>query len=69
MSLAALAAAATVYDDIEDVARDAGLSVPVATAAVVQYGFASVDDAGAVTMGERQSMQAARAIANGEAWA
>ncbi len=66
MSLAALAAAATVYDDIEDVARDARVTVPVATAAVVQFGIASVSADGDVTMSESQSLRAAQAIDN--AW-
>lgn len=66
MSLSALAAAATVYDYIEDVASDARMSVPAARSAVIQYGIASVDDDGRVTMSERQSWVAARALDNAE---
>lgn len=62
MSLAALAAAATVYDTIEEVAADARMSVPEATAAIRQFGIASVDDDGRVTMSFNQSMVAADAI-------
>lgn len=66
MSLAALAAAATVYDDIVDVARDVKMSVPAATATVTQYGIASVDGFGRVSMSESQSLNAARALDNAE---
>ena len=62
MSLASLAAAATVYDDIADVAIDTGMSVPAATATLTQHGIASVSDDGDVTMSERQSFMAARAL-------
>jgi hypothetical protein len=64
MSLASLAAAATVYDHIDDVVRDTRIRRPVATAAIVQYGIASVDCDGRVTMSDRQSATAARMIAN-----
>lgn len=67
MSISALAAAATVYDTIEDVAIDVRMSVPAARSAVIQYGIASVDDDGRVTMSERQSYVAARALDNGSA--
>ncbi len=59
MSLASLAAAATVFDDIEAVAGDAGLNQNVAKSALIQHGIASVDDDGRVTMSERQSLRAA----------
>lgn len=67
MSLAALradlSAAATVYDDIEDVAADVGVRSPaVARALLMQYGIASVDDDGRVTMSDRQSLRAAHHI-------
>lgn len=69
MSLAALAAAATVYDDIEAVANDAKVSVPMARAVVAQCGIASVSDDGVVTMSERQSQRAAAALVGaGRAW-
>lgn len=64
MSLSALAAAATVYDHIDDVARDTGMSSVVARCALVQYGIASVDADGCVTMNDWQAGVAARAIAN-----
>lgn len=64
MSLGELAASATVYDTIEDVARDSGVRVPVAAACLVQYGIASVDGDGNVTMSEQQSRVAARWVAN-----
>jgi len=62
MSLALLAAAATVFDDIEDVAHDARLNVGSATNALHKYGLASVSSSGRVTMSDVQSMRAARAI-------
>jgi hypothetical protein len=62
MSIAALAAAATVFDTIEEVARDARVSVPVARSVVTQYGIASVDDSGRVTMSEDQSRRAGNAL-------
>lgn len=69
MSLAALAAAATVYDDIEAVARDARVSVPMARAIVAQCGIASVSDDGVVSMSERQSQRAAAALdCPGRSW-
>lgn len=64
MSIGELAASAMVYDTIDDVARDTGIRPVVARAFLVQYGIASVDDDGRVTMSERQSAAAARAIAN-----
>ena len=64
MSLSALAAAATVYDHIDDIARDTGMSAVVARCALIQYGIASVDGDGRVTMSDWQAGVAARAIAN-----
>ena len=66
MSLAALAAAATVFDTIDEVARDARMSVPVARAALVRWDIASVSECGVVSMSENQSMAAARVIENME---
>lgn len=66
MSIAALAAAATVYDTIEEVARDARMSVPVAHSVVTQHGIASVDGDGRVTMSVEQLHRAADAIDNAE---
>ena len=62
MSLSAIAAAATVFDTIGEVAEDVGMSVAAVTAAVTHHGIASVDDDGRLTMSEAQSMRAARAL-------
>lgn len=66
MSLASLAAAATVFDTIEEVAADAGHSVPHARVTLAQRGIASVDDDGRVTMSERQSRVASSALFGAE---
>lgn len=66
MILAALAAAATVYDTIDEVAADAGATVAGAQATLVQRGIASVDDDGRVTMSERQSRVAASCLFGAE---
>lgn len=68
-NMAALAASATVFDTIEDVARDTGVMPHVARVYLVQFGIASVDDDGRVTMSERQSACAASVIAGiGGGW-
>lgn len=64
MSLAALAAAATVYDTIDEVARDVRMSVGACTAHLRSSGIASVSDSGAVSMNTCQSMIAADFIDN-----
>jgi hypothetical protein len=66
MSLASLAAAATVFDTIEEVAADTGIRASMARVTLVQRGIASVDDDGGVTMSERQSRVAASCLFGAE---
>lgn len=66
MSLASLAAAATVYDTIEEVAKDSKLNTASAEASLKRYRIASVSPSGVVTMSEQQSFNAAWIIETDE---
>lgn len=66
MSLAALAAAATVFDTVEDVARDIKMSIGATRAHLQSSGIASVSNDGKISMSIDQSMIAADAIDNAE---
>ena len=66
MSVAAMAAAATMYDTVADVAYDVGCTPNVARAALEHFGIASVAADGRIYMTREQSLVAGRALDN--AW-
>ena len=66
MSLAALAAAATVYDTIEEVAWDTGSGLGFTAHRIRANGIATVLHDGTVHMDEGQSLVAADIIARAE---
>ena len=63
MSISAIAAAATVYDTVQEVAGDAGVSVAVAESVIRREGFATVLNNGELAMTLEGSLRAARALA------
>lgn len=68
MTLASLAAAATVYDTIDEVARDVRVTPSAARAALHVSNIASVDRRGRVSMSIEQSMRAADALDGELGW-